>query len=72
MNYKTLKNEHVKFLMPLILSFIALAVQWGVVTTKLDVFESEIKNLVKSNELLTTRLSKVQAELAFIKGKIGE
>lgn len=47
----------------IILSFIALAVQWGIVTNKLDVFE---KQLEKQGSAVT----KMQQDVSFIKGTL--
>ena len=50
-------------LIPIVLSFIALAVQWGVVTTKLDVFETRL-------EKQGSAMIKMQQDVSFIKGKM--
>lgn len=50
-------------LIPIVISFVALAVQWGVITTKLGMFE---KRLEKHGEMLV----KVKEDVSFIKGKM--
>jgi len=50
-------------LLPILVTFIALAVQWGTITTKLDIFEIRIE---KQGEMLM----KVKEDVSFIKGKL--
>jgi len=60
------KNQKLKissWCIPIVLSFVALAVQWGVVTTKLDVFEDRL-------EKQGSAMLKMQQDVSFIKGKL--
>ena len=57
-------------LIPIGISFLMIAVQWGAITTKLNVFEDQIKMLIKANEKSDDTLIQVQKDVAFIKGKM--
>ncbi len=57
-------------LLPIIIAFAALAIQWGVVMTKLDVFGSSIDQLVNAKEKQDDILIQVQKDISYIKGKI--
>jgi len=57
-------------MIPIVISFAAIAVQWGVVTTKLDSFQASINNLIKAKDKHSDMLRDVQQDVAFIKGKI--
>lgn len=58
------KNDNLwKIVLPVATAFVAFAVQWGVVTTKLNSFEAVLD---KHDEVLT----QVQKDVSFIKGKM--
>ncbi len=57
-------------LIPIVFSAIALAVHWGVVTTRLSYFESRLKEVIQSVDKQGDTLTQVQKDVSFIKGKI--
>ena len=57
-------------LIPIAFSAIALAVHWGVVTTRLSYFESRLKEVIQSVDKQGDVLVKLQQDIAFIKGKL--
>lgn len=58
------KNENLfKIVLPVVTAFVAFAVQWGVVTTKLSIFEAVL-------EKQDAVLMQVQKDVSFIKGKM--
>lgn len=57
-------------LIPIGVSFIMIAVQWGVITTKLTVFEGRINELITSKDKQADILNALREDVAFIKGKL--
>ncbi len=57
-------------LLPIVITFGALAIQWGVVMTKLDVFGTSIDHLINTNSKQDDILTQVQKDLSYIKGKL--
>lgn len=57
-------------LIPIVFSAVAIAIQWGVVTTRLTYFETRLKEVIQSTEKQSDTLTQVQKDISFIKGKI--
>jgi len=72
MNQKSKETSYrvVGMLIPIVVSFIMIAVQWGVITTKLSVFEGRINELINSKEKQAEILNALREDVAFIKGKM--
>lgn len=58
-------------LIPIFVSFIALGVQWGMITTKLDVFEDRLNESIQSKNKMCDTLDAIAKEVSYIKGKMG-
>jgi len=72
MNQKSKENLYraLAIIVPVGMSFFVLAMQWGIVTTKLDLFENRINELINAKEKHADILAKVRQDVAFIKGKM--
>jgi len=55
---------------PIVISFAMIAVQWGVITTKLSIFEGRIDELIISKDKQGEILNALREDVAFIKGKL--
>jgi len=57
---------------PLVISCILLSVQWGVVTTKLNIFGDRMEKMEQANEKVTDTMIKISNDVARMKGKINQ
>lgn len=55
---------------PIFVSFVALAVQWGVVSTKLAQVETRLTEVIRAQDKQADTLTSVQKDISFIKGKM--